>query len=199
MPVNIHGKEYLTVAERVNDFRSKDEFKGYGIITDIISAAELVQVKAVVTNEDGRVVGSGYAEEMRGSTNINKTSALENCETSAIGRALASIGLGGTQYATANEVNDAIIQQAIQESTEKLIKHNKCVSDNIETIIAVKAALNEGDFDTAAECMRELSDDERQALNVASTKGGIFTVAETKLFKTDEYSQATKRWFEENK
>lgn len=197
MPVNIHGKEYKTVAERVDEFRKNSKYDDYGILTDIISAADLVQVKATITNSEGRVVGSGYAEEVRGSTNINKTSALENCETSAIGRALASIGLGGTQYATANEVTDAVVNQAVIESTERLVKHNRCVADNLTSIMAVKEALANDDYDSAAEAMRELSDDERQSLNIAPTKGGIFTIQENKKFRSDEYSQAVKRYFED--
>ena len=68
-------------------------------------------MKAVITETSrfgdvyySRVIGSGHAEELRGSTNVNKTSALENCETGAIGRALASISISGSEYASANEM-----------------------------------------------------------------------------------------------
>ena len=50
------------------------------------------------------MIGSGMAEEIRGSSPVNKTSALENCETSALGRALASLGLHGGEYASDNEM-----------------------------------------------------------------------------------------------
>jgi hypothetical protein len=56
---------------------------------------------------DGTIVGSGMAEEIRGQGNVNKTSALENCETSAIGRALASLGLAGGEYASVDEIDAA--------------------------------------------------------------------------------------------
>ena len=45
------------------------------------------------------------AEEIRGQGLVNTTSALENAETSAIGRALASLGLAGGEYASANELD----------------------------------------------------------------------------------------------
>lgn len=196
MPVKIHNKEYLTVAERIATFRSK--YPEWTINTDLISnVGDMIVIKSTIHNESGHQVGSGYAEEVRGSTTINKTSALENCETSAIGRALASCGYGGEQYASANEVTDAIINQAAMKATERLIKHNEAVRDNLESIIAVKQALAEGNFDYAAECMRELSDDVRSALGVAATKGGIFGLEDDKLFRSTEYKEATARYFEE--
>jgi len=105
--VNIHGKEYQTVAHRVNKFRA--EYKDYSILTEVISNSDKVVVmKATILNDKFTAVASGHAEEVRGSTNINKTSALENCETSAIGRALACFGLLGTEFASADEVQHAI-------------------------------------------------------------------------------------------
>jgi len=105
--VNIHGKEYQTVAYRVGKFREQ-----YGnemsLITEIVYADEkVVRMKAIISNDKG-VIATGHAEEYRGSSNINKTSALENAETSAIGRALAALGLGGTEFASADEVARAI-------------------------------------------------------------------------------------------
>lgn len=110
MPVNIHGKQYMTVAERVNDFRRDNP--DYTLKTKLIQSDDVIVImKAVIKNVDGRTIATGYAEERRGATQINRTSALENCETSAIGRALAAFGLGGTEYASANEVQNAIQQQ----------------------------------------------------------------------------------------
>ena len=58
------------------------------------------------------VVAQGHAHEEKGSSNINKTSYVENCETSAVGRALAILGIGiDTSIASANEVQDAIAKQ----------------------------------------------------------------------------------------
>ena len=107
--VNIHGKQYKTVALRVNEFREVNQ--DFGLETELVSNAEFVIMKATIKDELGRVIATGYAEEKRGSTMINKTSALENCETSAIGRALAAFGLAGEEYASADEVANAIHQQ----------------------------------------------------------------------------------------
>ncbi len=194
MSIKIHGKEYTTVAERISQFRQAHP--DYSLESEILSNADLVVVKAVIKTDADRVVATGHAEEVRGSTNINKTSALENCETSAWGRALAALNFGGDQVASANEVSDAIIKQNVMEATERLINHNNAVRDNMESIIAVKQALLEGSWDYAVECMRELSDDTRMALGVASTKGGIFTLEETKLFQSQEYKEATNKYFE---
>ena len=108
--VNIHGKEYQTVAYRVSKFR--EAHAGHTIMTELIDrTADDVVMKASILDEDGRLIATGYAEEKRSSSHINKTSALENAETSAIGRALAAFGMGGTEYATADEVVNAIKQQ----------------------------------------------------------------------------------------
>ena len=72
-------------------------------------------MKASIKTKDGFIVATGHAEEVRTASMINKTSALENCETSAIGRALASFGLAGTEFASANEVQQAISNQSQPE------------------------------------------------------------------------------------
>ena len=108
--VEIHGKSYQTVAFRVKAFREKHP--GYTLQTEIVSRdGEVVVMKALIADEKGRLISTGHAEENRKSSQINKTSALENAETSAIGRALAAFGLGGTEFATADEVANAIHQQ----------------------------------------------------------------------------------------
>lgn len=110
---NIRGKEYQTVALRVTKFRADKE--EWSLTTEIVSRdEECVVMKATISNEQGRVLATGHAEEYRKSSQVNKTSALENAETSAIGRALAAAGYGGTEFASANEVQNAIHQQEDQ-------------------------------------------------------------------------------------
>ena len=121
---NIKGRDYTQVATRVEAFR---RFFGthYGITTEMMpsEAGNLVRVRATITNADGGVLATGMAEEDRNVGNINKTSALENCETSAIGRALAAFGLHGGEFATANEVEGARHQeQATQQQPAKTHK-----------------------------------------------------------------------------
>jgi len=116
----IHGKKYLPVAQRVEVFRK--HFTTYGRLR--LSHAEItpesVSMTAVVelwlplpetTYFTWVAVAEGRAEEIRGSSQITRTSAVEVCETSAIGRALANFGLHGGEYASANEVEQAIKAQ----------------------------------------------------------------------------------------
>jgi len=125
--VNIRGKEYKTVALRVQEFR--EQFKDYALVTDVIQLdQEQCVIKASVLNELNRVIATGIAQEFRKASQINGTSYVENCETSAIGRALSALGLGGQEFASANEVLNAIHQQnnpVIQEVTEEQIKAAK--------------------------------------------------------------------------
>jgi len=115
------GKMYLQVVHRVEAFRRVLGAE-YGVDTKIIvDDGHRVVVKAIITNKDGITVGSGMAEEIRGQGHVNTTSALENAETSAIGRALASLGLSGGEYASANEM-DAVPRKA------ENIKQNQAVA-----------------------------------------------------------------------
>tara|TARA_R100001443_G_scaffold3461_1_gene10839 strand:+ start:4654 stop:5340 length:687 start_codon:yes stop_codon:yes gene_type:complete len=110
MPVKIHGRDYRTVAERVELFHQDNKDVEKSITTEILHNDEsTVMMKTTVTVNGSTY--TGHAVEVYNSSMINKTSALENCETSAIGRALASAGLGGTEFASADEVTNAISQQ----------------------------------------------------------------------------------------
>jgi len=115
------GKKYTEVFVRVEQFRMAFG-EHMGIDTEIlVDDGKRVVVKAIVTHK-GQTIGSGMAEEIRGSSNVNKTSALENCETSAIGRALASLGLHGGSYASANEI-------AAVSRKEKAMEEQKAAPD----------------------------------------------------------------------
>jgi hypothetical protein len=114
--VDIKGKKYSTVATRVQCFRQY--FADWSIINTPFGIEDAwVRVKCEISDPDGRVIASDMAEENRSQGPINKTSALENCTTSAIGRALAAFGLHGGEYASAGEVSNAIAAQT--EETAK--------------------------------------------------------------------------------
>ena len=182
--VVIHGREYKTVALRVSEFR--EQFLDYCIFTEVISSDEaMVVIKATIKNDSGIVKATGYSEEMRGVTQINKTSALENCETSAIGRALANFGFAGQEYASANEVSDAIILQAKQEVADWFIDMNQCIRDNIESIDFIKREIASEEYETAAEAWYELTEEDHRKLWVAPTKGGIFTTTERDVIQNE--------------
>jgi|TARA_R100001443_G_scaffold31068_1_gene45047 hypothetical protein len=110
---NIRGKQYVEVNERIKFFRQEEQYKNWGINTEFpMLTAEECLCRATITDNDGMVVAVGHAHENRAASNINKTSYVENCETSAVGRALAMLGIGiDTSIASANEVETAIEQQ----------------------------------------------------------------------------------------
>ena len=108
--VNIKGKEYVEVNQRIKAFR--EMYPNGSIMTDIVSNQDGVCVIKAVIVVDNQIVATGHAYEKEGSTFINKTSYIENCETSAIGRALGCFGIGiDTSVASVEEVANAIKQQ----------------------------------------------------------------------------------------
>jgi len=188
MPVNIHGKEYYTVAERVHTFRETSP--DLTIETEIVRwEGDDVVVKASIS-DNGKLIATGLAHEVRGSTNINKTSHVENCETSAIGRALAAFGLAGTEYATADEVANAIAQQQEKEINQLLIENTQTMLRFAESILAIKAGIALKDYSTAAEEWFCLSDEDKATLWKAPSKGGPFTTQEREIMKSTEFREA---------
>lgn len=89
----IKGKNYAEVNQRIKAFRKLNP--NGNISTNIVDFANgVVIIKATISDEEGRVIGSGIASEKENSSMINKTSFIENCETSAVGRALGMCGYG---------------------------------------------------------------------------------------------------------
>jgi hypothetical protein len=118
MPIKIHGKDYKTVAERVAEFHEKYKDKTKSIITEIIQFKDgIVVVKAVVKIDDEVYVGHAYEEI--GSNMINEHNSLENCETSAIGRSLSAASLAGSEYASADELVNALNKQKTPYKAKK--------------------------------------------------------------------------------
>ena len=125
MSVKISGKEYKMVWERVTEFHEEHK-KDKSIITEVLQCTDkIVMMKASVTI--GNNMFSGHSYEVIGSNQINNTSALENCETSAIGRALASAGYIGSEFASAAEVANALAKKPKQskEDLEKVFQDDK--------------------------------------------------------------------------
>lgn len=112
---NIKGKDYAEVNQRIKAFRLVHP--SGCITTEIVELKDgIVTMKASVFDEAMRLLGTGYAQEKEQSSYINKTSYIENCETSAIGRALGMCGYGvDVSVASAEEVQNAINNQQIDE------------------------------------------------------------------------------------
>ena len=109
--IDIKGKDYVMVNERIKYFRTN--YKEGSIVTELLSSVNGVYVFKASVYNDGQLLSTGHASEKEGSTFINKTSALENAETSAIGRCLGVLGIGiDTSVASFEEVENAKIQQS---------------------------------------------------------------------------------------
>jgi len=186
--VPIHGKQYKTVAYRVNEFRTK--YPDYTVSTELVEANDtLVVMKASISNEQGRLLATGFAEEVRAASKINRTSALENAETSAIGRALAALGLAGTEYASADEVANAISQQNDGEFLEFMAT----VRDHFDWVMYAKEAIANEDWQSLAAIWGDIDHETMATLFRAPTKGGIFTTEERAACKgNDAFNQARK-------
>lgn len=113
---DIKGKQYSEVSQRIKAFRLVHP--SGCITTEIIDMNNgIVTMKASVFDEQNHLLGTGFAQEKENSSYINKTSYIENCETSAIGRALGMCGYGvDVSVASAEEVQNAI---NIQEEDKK--------------------------------------------------------------------------------
>ena len=136
--LNIKGKEYITVNERLIYFRSKPAFKGWKIIEELVSLDEKEGIfKVTILNSERHQVVNAHAQEYRDSSYINKTSFLENGFTSALGRALGYLGIGiDTAIASAEEVETAIINQ--EKDNRPWLKEN-------ELIATLKGAKKQGE------------------------------------------------------
>ena len=136
--INIQGKQYVLVADRVIYFN--DTYPNGMIQTSLVSEpdAEMVVVRAKVTPEikNPERFFTGYSQAKWGEGMVNKTAALENCETSAIGRALGFMGIGVIDsVASVDEMRKAgangsrSTTKATGKATSKQVYYMKKLSD----------------------------------------------------------------------
>lgn len=151
---DIKGKDYVEVNERIKAFwQLCPEGR---IVTNIVKIENdicVIQAAVFENKEDREPRATGIAYEKEGSTFINKTSYIENCETSAVGRALGNAGIGiDTSVASAEEVQNAIANQEMKvnsniinktkvEALKKSIENNKLAEDFVQN------ALNNNGFE----------------------------------------------------
>lgn len=137
--IEVKGKNYTCVAARISAFR---ELCPVGTIsTEILSLADgVVTMKTTITDENGKILATGMAQEKETSSYINKTSYIENCETSAVGRALGMLGIGSDeQMASAEEVANAINNQNKQADNQS--QQKQAPAKTQEEIEAEKARI----------------------------------------------------------
>jgi len=131
--VNIKGKEYVEVKTRVKWFRKNIE--GGSIDTEILHFDKdsiMTKTKIFI---NGNLVATGMAHEDKSASLVNKTSFVECCETSSVGRALGMLGIGIDQSVdTATTIGAAIAQQEIMERQETLINYK---ADNLSAQLMV--------------------------------------------------------------
>lgn len=148
---DIKGKMYAEVNQRIKAFRMvyPDGF----IRTNMVSNENGVcvfqaSVGIYYENLGQRIIGTGTAYEKEDSTFINKTSYIENCETSAVGRALGMAGFGiDTSVASAEEVETAIVNQDANKTLTKtkvkaleaILNDNGILVDTIYELYKVKS------------------------------------------------------------
>lgn len=137
------GRRYTTVADRVFIFR-----RAFGPLASISTDIEqcddqIVRATAVISLLDHAgnvfVVAEGHAKEFWDSNEVNQTSALENAETSAIGRALANLGLHGGEFASANELASALGSRKTSQADEATgFLKSEDITDATQKIAACK-------------------------------------------------------------
>lgn len=125
--IDFKGKQYVQVADRILYFN--ETYPTGSIKTEVLSdlSAEMVIVKATVVPESNNPsrIFVGHSQAKWGDGFVNKTSALENAETSAIGRALAMMGIGVIESITsADEINKANISSEYKPHSEEKPKQN---------------------------------------------------------------------------
>ena len=119
--INIKGRDYVMVNERIMFFRVN--YPNYKMQTQMLSNENGVCVfRCVILNDNNEAVATGHAYEKEAdkSSFVNATSYIENCETSAVGRALGMLGIGiENSIASAEDVVNAINQQSQSKPTIK--------------------------------------------------------------------------------
>ena len=173
----IHGKSYAMVHDRVNYFRGEAMYKDLGIETEVVHfSEEHCVVRAFVRDKDGFILASGIAHEWKldPKSAINKTSFVENAETSAIGRAMACLGIGiEDAYASAFEVELAKASEGSsrkdpQTSKSNVIQHPKSGKPSQVSEMLGEEADPEPEPEQSSDCKAVLS-----ILNRCKTKQDV--------------------------
>lgn len=141
--IKFKGKDYVLIADRVNYFNST--YPKGSIQTELLSQpdSDMVVVKATVSTGEGQeFTGMSQAKWSDTSSFVNKTSALENAETSAVGRALAFMGIGVIDsIASIDEINKTTYSKSYNApktspNTDYGVRH--CDKHNVDVEVKQK-------------------------------------------------------------
>lgn len=159
----IKGKDYVEVNQRVNAFRQL--MPNGRIDTNILHLdGGICVIKATVYDDDGNFLASGIAEEKESSSYINKTSYVENCETSAVGRALGFLGIGiDGSICSAEELTNAINNQDNAKADKNAVDYEKKIKIYAETL-ASKSDRTADDYIAEAKKKRQTAKEQAELL-----------------------------------
>lgn len=161
--MDLRDKKYAVVAEKVKAFRQLQA--NGGIVTDVLGASDTeITIKATVLDNEGHILATGTAHEVKGEGMVNKTSWVENCETSAVGRALSFLGIGvDGEIAGAEEFVKAQAEQTkaklgLITAKEKKILENMCEERglNVEKTFPLGLDLTGAQYLTAVETLSKI-------------------------------------------
>lgn len=162
--VNIKGKDYSPVQERITAFR-KVYPEGF-IRTQLLSVEGGVCIMRAEVGIGETILGTGTAYENEKSSYINKTSYIENCETSAVGRALGMAGFGiDASVASLEEVANAIAQQEADKQPKKAKGHNS-TPETVEARETASGRITEKEWKNLQAVCKEKGKDPRELLRL---------------------------------
>jgi hypothetical protein len=157
--------DYVPVSERLELFRA--EHPDWALLAEVqVDDGEKVRMVAWVIDDAGRKIGCGHAEEDRRHGPVNRTSAVENCETSAWGRALANLGYEVKRGIASREEIDKVSRARVRppkktSGKEESSKDNEPGPGNSEPVLPAWRAI-------ASVAQRfGISDEDRKAVMVA--------------------------------
>lgn len=163
--IKIQGKDYVLVSDRIIYFN--EQYPSGAILTTILSEPEsdIVVVRARVVPdasvpEENQREFVGHSQAVKGAGFINKTAALENAETSAVGRALAMMGIGVIDsIASADEINKAKgTDNTLPELKKQVVDAlNKAGMATAETMVRqIESVIGKPSIDSVAEARKVL-------------------------------------------
>ncbi len=165
---DIKGKDYAEVNQRIKAYRMV--YPEGTIATEMLfNDNGLCIIQARVYDEENHLLGTGHAYEKESSSFINKTSYIENCETSAVGRALGMCGFGiDTSVCSADELQNAKLNQ----------EANKPITNaQVKTIVALAETKGSDlsdicDYFKVGKLEEMTAEDYGKCLNMLNAKGG---------------------------